>query len=114
MDNQTNIQKRKRANTAQDEHTIKGVSDEETTIIVDTSHYRKPSIIEDDSDDSDVEQPDSIPIQKSTLFWSTQLVISRQKDDEIGLAKPSIEHKMKNTLALLRKIFIILLSSNLN
>jgi hypothetical protein len=74
---------------------------------VDTSRYGKPSIEEDDSDDSDVEQPDNEPLEKSTLFWSTQLIISRQNDDIIGLGRPSAEHKMTNTLHLPCNVYII-------
>jgi hypothetical protein len=68
IDNQANVQKRKRASTVQNEHAIECVSNEETTIIIDTSHYKKPSNIKDNSNDSNVEQPDSTPIQESTLF----------------------------------------------
>ena len=41
--------------------------------------YGLPSIIEDDPDDSDVDQPDDEPIEKSTLFWDIQLIISLGK-----------------------------------
>jgi hypothetical protein len=107
MDHQTNIQKRKRADIIQDALIIAGAADDEETIIVDTRRHGLPSIIEDDPDDSDVDQPDNEPLEKSTLFWSTQLVISLGEDDEIGLEKPSTKHQMKGVPNLLRKIFII-------
>jgi hypothetical protein len=81
IDNPTNVQKRKRAVTVPDD-----------TIIVDTRHltrdpdiddkfddgrYGLPADEEDDSDASDVDQPDDKPLTKSTLFWSGQLIIKR-------------------------------------
>jgi hypothetical protein len=90
MDTQTSIQKRKRANTVQNEHIIDSDASNETTIICDTSHLDgKPSNIEDNSDDSDVDQPNNEPLEESTLFKSIQLIISRKKDKELGLTQPS-------------------------
>jgi hypothetical protein len=68
MDTQSNVQKRKRANTALNEPSIESEPEEETTIIVDTSHYGKPSNIEDNPDDSDADQLDDEPLEESTLF----------------------------------------------
>ena len=107
MDTQTNIQKRKRVNTLEDALIIARAAEDEETIIVDTSRYGLPSITEDDPDDSDVDQPDNELLEKSTLFWSTQLVFSQGKEDEISLGKPSTKYQMKGTLNLLRKLFII-------
>jgi hypothetical protein len=107
MDNQTKLPKRKRADTVLNNDAIKGLYDPELTIIVNTSQHRKPSIEEDNPEDSDVEQPDNKPLEQSTLFWSTQLVISRQNDDLIGLGKPSAEHKMQTTPYLQYKVHII-------
>ena len=78
------------------------------TIIVDHSRHGLPSNIEEDSEDSDVDQPDDEPLEKSTLFQSIQLVFGMQKGDEMRMGKPTAEdHSLKNTPALLRKIFII-------
>ena len=55
IDSQVNIQKRKRANTVQDKHAIKSDAFNKTTIIVDSSSYRKPSNIKLNPDDSDVD-----------------------------------------------------------
>jgi hypothetical protein len=107
MDSQANIQKRKRANTLEDVLIIAGAANDEETIIVDDRRHGLPSITEDDPDDSDIDQPDNEPLEKSTLFWSTQLVISLGKDDEISLGKPSTEHQMKGTPNLIHKLFII-------
>ena len=105
MDTETIIQKRKRADTIQNKY--KSDASEESTIICDTSHFHgKPSNMEDDSDDSDVDQPDMEPLTASTLFKSIQFVPSHQEDDMLGVAKPS-EDQMRFTLAHSRKIFII-------
>jgi hypothetical protein len=71
MDTLTNIQKRKRANTVRNKHAIESDAEEESTIIIDTSHYGKPSKIEENLEDLDVNQPDHEPLTKSTLFWSS-------------------------------------------
>jgi hypothetical protein len=106
MDTQTSIQKRKRANTVQNEHAIDSDASNETTIVCDTSHLNgKPSNIEDDSDDSNVDQPNDEPLKESTLFKPIQLVISCKKDHELGLAKPSNDKIF--TLSPSCKIFII-------
>jgi len=79
---------------------------------VDDSRYGLPSITEDDPDDSDVDQPNNEPFEKSTLFWGTQLIISLEEDDKIGLGKPSAEHQIKGHLLLLCKLFIYYLTNN--
>ena len=108
MDTQANIQKRKRADTAPNENVFECLIEGEPTIIVDTSRHGLPSNIEDDSEDSDVDQPDDEPLEKSTLFQSVQLDFSMQKGGEMRIGMPSAEdHSLKNTPALLRKIFII-------
>ncbi len=70
MDTQANIQKRKGADTALNEYAFECLIDGEPTIIVDTSRYGLPSNIEDDLEDSDVDQPDDERLEKSTLFQS--------------------------------------------
>ena len=56
IDTQASIQKRKRADTVQNKHAIDSDTSNKTTIICDTSHLdRKPSNIEDNSDDSNVD-----------------------------------------------------------
>jgi hypothetical protein len=111
MDSQTNIPKRKRVNTIKDELIIAGAANDDDTIIVDDSRYGLPSITEDDPDDSDVDQPDDKPIEKSTLFWDIQLIISLGEDDKIRLGKPSAEHQLKSRLPLLCQLFNYYLSN---
>ena len=107
MDYQINIQKRKQADIIQDVLIITGTADNEDTIIIDTRRYGLPSIIEDDPDDSDIDQPDNKSLEKLILFWSTQLIFSQGKEDKISLGKLSIEHQMKDTLNLLYRLFIM-------
>ena len=73
------------------------VFDPKTTIIVNTSQYRKPSIKEDNPEDSDVNQPNDEPLKESTLFQLTQLIISRQDNNLISLRKPFAKLKMQTT-----------------
>jgi len=68
MDNQSNFQKRKRANAVQNKYTIDLLALDGPTIIVDHLRHGLPSNIEEDSDDSDVDQQDDEPLEKSTLF----------------------------------------------
>jgi hypothetical protein len=73
---------------------------------VDTSRHGLPSNIEDNPNDSNVDQPDNKPLEKSTLFWSTQLILGPGEDDKVTLAKP-LEHQIKGAPNLYCKIFII-------
>ena len=68
IDTQTNTQKRKRVNTLQDTVVNKAKAGNEDTIIVDTLRYGLPCNIEDDSNDSDIDQIDHEILQDSTLF----------------------------------------------
>jgi hypothetical protein len=111
MDILTNVQKRQRVDTVEDCIIV----DDGTGIWAnpvledksDSSHHGLPSNIEDDSDDSDMDQPDKEPLEESTLWWSDQSILELKGDDEIGLGKPPVEHQMKGILSLLRKTYII-------
>ena len=110
IDNQANVQKRKRAETITEDciivDTTQRPANQDTDDEFDDGRHGLPSNEEDDPDDSDVDQPDEEPLTESTLFWSDQLIISRQEDHEIGLGKPTVKHQMSGTLSLLRIIFI--------
>ena len=80
MDSQTNIQKRKRADATED--TIAFLDESLENFNSDDHRYGLPSIEEDNSDDSDVDQPDNESLYKSTLFWSTQRILSADKEDK--------------------------------
>jgi hypothetical protein len=105
MDGQINVQKRKRADTVPNTTAIPVELDPEETIVVDHPSFGLPSNIEDDPNDSDVDQPDNEELEKSTLFWSTQFVLSLGEDNEIGLEKPATEHHMKGVPNLLRESY---------
>jgi hypothetical protein len=68
IDTQTNVQKRKRADTVPNEYAINLAELDGLTIIVDHLRHGLPSNIEEDSEDSDVDQPNDEPLEKSTLF----------------------------------------------
>jgi hypothetical protein len=108
MDTLSDVLKQKRAETLALALANGEIDDPEDTIVVEDLRFGLPSNEEDDPNASDVDQSDSEPLQNSTLFWDTQLIISRQDDDEMGLGKRPLKHQMKGTPALLRKIFIIL------
>jgi hypothetical protein len=107
----TNVQKRKRAETIAEDTIIVDTTDWSSSTTIDNEfddgRHRLPFNKEDDPDASDIDQPDKEALTNSTLFWSTQFVISKQDDDEIGLGKASLEHQKTKTLALLCKISII-------
>lgn len=111
MDNPTNVQKRKRAVTVPDDTMVvdarRLTRDLDAADEFDDGRHGLPADEEDDSDASDVDQPDDEPLTKSTLFWSEQLIIERQDNDELGLGKPSSVHPMQGTPTILRMIFII-------
>jgi hypothetical protein len=54
IDTQTSIYKRKRVDTIQNKYAIENNALKESTIICDTSHYKKPSNIKDNSDNSNI------------------------------------------------------------
>ena len=105
IDSQTNVQKQKRANIVPNATAILVELDPEETIIMDYPSFGLLSNIEDNPNDSDVDQPDNKELEKSTLFWSTQLVLSLREDNKISLEKPAIEHHIKGILNLLSKLY---------
>jgi hypothetical protein len=117
MDNPTNVQKRKRAiivpNNTIIVDTRRLTRDPDIDDEFDDGRYRLPANEEEDSNASDVDQPDNKPLTKSTLFWPGQLIIKRQEDDELGLRKPSLVDLIQDNPNILRKIFIIKLINDL-
>jgi hypothetical protein len=111
MDIQTNVQKRQRADTVEDCIIVDdGTGIWANPVLEDKSdslYHGLPSNIKDDSNDSDVDQPDKEPLEKSTLWWSDQSILELKNDDEIGLRKPPVEHQIKGIPSLLRKTSII-------
>ena len=63
------LQKRKRADSTLDSITVLTIAKEATIQATLDEWYGKPSIIEDDSDSSDIKQSDKLELEDSTLFW---------------------------------------------
>lgn len=71
MDSQTNVQKRKRADSTEDTIAIQ------------------------DLGESPNSQPDDESLYQSTLFWSTQRILSADQEDKLSLGIPTVGHQMK-------------------
>ena len=92
MDGQTTVQKRKRADTTEDTISMQGLG--ESLNSDDYHRYGLPSIEEDNSDDSDVDQPDNESLHQSTLFWSTQRISSADQEDKLSLGIPPMGYHL--------------------
>ncbi|KAN0075063.1 hypothetical protein V8E54_004139 [Elaphomyces granulatus] len=101
MDSQTNVQKRKRTDSTEDTIAIQVPGE---SLNSDDYRYGLPSIEEDDSDDSDVDQPDNESLYQSTLFWSTQRILSADQEDKLSLGIPTVGHQMKGVPSSFRGI----------
>ena len=107
MDNQ----KRKRADSTEDFIVVQTAADiavnPNINDEVDDIRFGLPSNTADNSDDSDIDQDDNVPLEKSTLFWTNQKILSIGLD-EITLAQPTAE-RIAATPRLAGKLFIIIL-----
>ena len=73
------LQKRKRANSTLDSIIVLTIAKEAIIQATINERYRKPSIIEDDSDGSDIELSNK-ELEDSTLYWvQRKLLISGNK-----------------------------------
>jgi hypothetical protein len=82
------LQKRKRADSTLDSITVLTIAEEAVIQVTLDERHGKPSIIEDDSDSSDIEQSDKLELEDSTLFWvQRKLIIGGNKT--IILEKPT-------------------------
>ena len=82
------LQKRKRANSTLDSIIVLTLAKEAVIQVTINERYRKPSNIEDNSDNSDIE-PSNKELEDSTLFWvQRKLLISG--NETIILEKPSV------------------------
>jgi hypothetical protein len=80
------LQKRKRADSTLDSITVLTIAEEAAIQATIDERHGKPSIIEDDSDDSDIELSNK-ELEDSTLYWvQRKLLISGNKT--IILEKP--------------------------
>ena len=111
METPINNSKRKRAETiTEDAVIVDTTSQHSSTAAADEFDDVRHGLLsnkEDDSNASDVDQADNKPLTESTLFWSKQLVISKQDDDEMGLGNPSRVHQETKAPTLLYKISFI-------
>ena len=82
------LQKRKRADSTLDSITVLTIAKEAVIQVILDERYGKPSIIEDDSDSSDIEQSDKLELEDLTLFWvQRKLLIGG--NETIILEKPT-------------------------
>ena len=107
MDTQDNIQKRKRADTTEDTIIVEVPADFFTNATpkdkYDNIRHGLPSNIEDNPEDSDIDQDDKDKLENSTLFWTNQRIISAR----MTLVVSSLQHQMKGVPNSLSKLFII-------
>ena len=63
------LQKRKRADSTLDSITVLTIAEEAAIQATIDERYGKSSNIEDNSDESDIEQSNEVELEDSTLFW---------------------------------------------
>ena len=82
------LQKRKRADSTLDSITVLTIAEEAAIQATIDERHGKPSNIEDNSDESDIEQSNEVELEDSTLFWAQRkLIISG--NETIILEKPT-------------------------
>ena len=105
------LQKRKRADSTLDSITVLTIAKEAAIQATIDERHRKPSIIEDDSDGSDIE-PSNKELEDSTLYWvQRKLLISG--NETIILEKPTVAQRdqrlMEQTSKFLTYLLIFIL-----
>jgi hypothetical protein len=86
------LQKRKRADSTLDSITVLTLAEEAAIQATIDKRHGKPSNIEDDSDDSDIEPSNEVELEDSTLFWvQRKLFISG--NETIILEKPTVAQR---------------------
>jgi hypothetical protein len=111
MATSVNLQKRKRANSTLDSITVLTIAEEAAIQATIDERHGKPSNIEDNSDDSDIE-PSNKELEDSTLFWvQRKLLISG--NETIILEKPTVAQRdqrlMEQTSKFLTYLLIFIL-----
>lgn len=71
---------------------------------VDESRFGLPCNQEENSDDSDVDQPNNEPLENSTLFWSTQRLLQVDQENKLIIGGIGADQQMKDLPSILRKI----------
>jgi hypothetical protein len=64
------LQKRKRADLTLDSITVLTIAEEAAIQATIDERHRKPFNIEDNSDESDIEQSNEVELEDLTLFWA--------------------------------------------
>jgi hypothetical protein len=111
MATSVNLQKRKRADSTLDSITVLTIAEEAAIQATIDERHGKPSNIEDNSDDSDIE-PSNKELEDSTLFWvQRKLLISG--NETIILEKPTVAQRdqrlMEQTSKFLTYLLIFIL-----
>jgi hypothetical protein len=111
MATSVNLQKRKRADSTLDLITVLTIAEEAAIQATIDERHGKPSNIEDNSDDSDIE-PSNKELEDSTLFWvQRKLLISG--NETIILEKPTVAQRdqrlMEQTSKFLTYLLIFIL-----
>jgi hypothetical protein len=102
------LQKRKRADSTLDSITVLTIAEEAAIQATLDERHGKPSIIEDDSDSSDIEQSDKLELEDSTLFWvQRKLIIGG--NETIILEKPTSAQREQRLTAQTSKFLTFIL-----
>jgi hypothetical protein len=101
------LQKRKRADSTLDSITVLTIAEEAAIQATIDERHGKPSIIEDDSDGSDIE-PSNKELEDSTLYWvQRKLLISG--NETIILEKPTSAQREQRLTAQTSKLLTFIL-----
>ena len=106
MATSVNLQKRKRADSTLDSITVLTLAKEAAIQATIDKRHGKPSNIEDDSDDSDIEPSNEVELEDSTLFWAQRkLIISG--NETIILEKPTFAQREQRLTEQASKFLIL-------
>jgi hypothetical protein len=107
MATSVSLQKRKRADSTLDSITVLTIAEEAIIQATINERHGKPSIIEDDSDGSDIE-PSNKELEDSTLYWvQRKLLISG--NETIILEKPTSAQREQRLTAQTSKLLTFIL-----
>ena len=100
------LQKRKRADSTLDSITVLTIAEEAAIQVSINERYGKPSNIEDDSDESDIEQSNEAELEDSTLFWAQRKPII-SGNETIILEKPTFAQREQRLTEQTSKFLIL-------
>jgi hypothetical protein len=100
------LQKRKRADSTLDSITVLTIAEEAAIQATIDERHGKPSNIEDNSDESDIEQSNEVELEDSTLFWvQRKLIIGG--NETIILEKPTFAQREQRLTEQTSKFLIL-------